>query len=347
MSWYNKEGNCPQYYIWSKTRYIRNLSRIPFGACAENQQAAEACRSIDALLSQNGFRKEAVPTGRSLEVFALGERQFVDGDFIDAEAERALYLNEPCNLAVAIGGKNLITIQSVLSGRALAESQNIAAGAEELLDGEFEFAYSERLGYLSPDPTECGSGAEFRVALYLPALARSEQIERARSLCQRAGVTLSPLSLHPHNTGDVFLVSKRASTHCCEADERCRLEAICDKLTQNEAAVSRMIFKDKSKLIYDKAWRAFGILRYAREVDEAEFLSLLSDLRLALTHNDGSSPLPPVSFVTLSSLLADGLNASVATAVGSVCRSEEECRTARAKLISCRLQALEAAEREP
>ena len=337
MSWFNTEGKCPHHYVWSKTRYVRNPAKLPFSS-TEGEKYAELCDKLDALLTQNGFRKEIIQKGKSPEVCAFAEKQFTDEDFIGRDNQRALYFNEPCNLIVAIGGKNMISIQSILPGCALSETQNIATGAEELIDSEIELAYSEKYGYLSPDPSECGSGTVYSAALYLPALRYTGQIERFRLLCRGAGVELAPFYLEGHGMGDLFTASTKASFFLRESEGRARFEAICEKLVQNEKSTERMIFKDKSKLIIDKAWRAYGVLRYARRMDEAEMLSLLSDIRLALTVVEKTEDLPPVTLVLLNSLLADGLNASVITAKLPLCQNEEECLTSRAALTASRLQ---------
>ena len=341
MSWFNTEGNCPHYYIWSKTRYVRNAAKLPFRA-ADPTALAEVFSTIEGLLTQNGFRKELLSPSRLSEILALAEKQLADADLCDGEGEKALYLNEPCNLTVSVGGKNLISIQSILSGRAVTETQNIAAGAEELIDGEIELAYSEKYGYLSPNPTECGSGTEYSAALFLPALKASGQIESRRLLCQRMGVNLTPLSLHPQNPGDIYVALTRASHRLGEESERRRFEAVCDKLEQNEKAAERMIFKDKSKLIIDKAWRAYGLLRYAKQMDEAELLRRLSELRLGLATTESKEALPPVTPVLLNSLLAEGLNASVVTSSLPPLQNSEECAEARARLLSSRLSAEDA-----
>ena len=333
MSWFNTEGSCPQYYIWSKTRYIRNISGFPFHP-KESDQLAEFNKKMDELLKQNGFRKEVIPKGKTIEVLSLGEKQFADGDFIDTEGERALYLNEPCNLSIAIGGRDMISIQSILSGLAITESMNIAAGAEELLDNNFEIAYSDKYGYLSPDPHKCGSGAELCAALYLPALSAGEQIEKERNSCRELNIGMAPFSLYQQNPGNIYLISQTISANVSETDERQHFDKICQRIVQNEKNCARMIFKNKSKLIIDKAWRAFGTLRYAKQLGEIEFLSLLSDLRLALSLTDDKSLLPPISFITLNYLLAEGLNASVALTIPAGERSEENCLTARADLVS-------------
>ena len=331
MSWYNTEGKCPHNAIFSKTRYLRNISGLPFPRRAGEKLLEPYFAKIDSLLSKNGFRKEAIPGGDSPQLFSLAEKGFVDAEFLASESTRAIYFNEPCSLAVAVGGKDLITICSLLSGRALTETRNIASGAEELLDGEFEFAYSDNTGYISHAPALCGSGAEFSVMLYLPALSQSGQIEKTERFCHRLSATLTPAFTYPD--GDLYTLSYSPSHNQDESAAAEGFDGFVGKLIEEERALERMIFAEKSKIIIEKAWRAYGILLYARHIDEKELLSLSSDIRFALSATDSQAKLPPVGIKDLNFMLAECLNASVIAKKGSSI-TEEDCRHARAEIVS-------------
>ena len=327
MSWFNTEGVGSQFFIWSKTQFVRNLASVPF--CEAGEAYSDAFKKVGDLLTQNGFRMENIRPGISTETMAFAEKQFVGRDLIYSDRERALFLNDPCSLAIAIGGDNFISIRSLLSGRAINESFNIASGAEELLDGELEFAYSERFGYLAKDPKDCGSASEISAALFLPALSYPHYRESTIRACTAFGASITPFSVYKDNPGDIYLISYKLPPNRAEGVSVSRFCSLCDKLVQNEKDGIRILFSDKRKLIIDKAWRAFGLISFAKSLCESEFLSLLSDIRLGLAVTDDKSLLPPVGISQLNSLLAYGLNASVVSEA-KVCASEEECDEARA-----------------
>ena len=206
-----------------------------------------------------------------------------------------------------------------------------------MLDSAFDMAYSEERGYLSPDPDQCGSGASLSVTLYLPSLAVSSASERLRAECTRHGAEIVPFSLHGGNPGDLYQITYKIPRFASEKQVVASFEAFCDKLVQNENKILHSACDQRLDRIIDHARRAYGILSCAYEISEAEFLSLLSRLRLGLILAPDTVALPHVSFTTLNSLLADGLNGSVIASSSAPCTLESDCRKRRAK-ITAKLQ---------
>ena len=170
MSWYTSTGSSPNHVLFSKVRYIRNEAKRSFYHLLDSKRAQETLNKLNSLLTSNGFRGETIAQGISPALLSLCEKQFIERDFAYSDRPRALYLNEPCNLLVAVGGRELISISSVTSGLSVIEAENMASKAEELIDREITFAYNDKLGYLSPSPECTGSGLYFSAALYLPSL---------------------------------------------------------------------------------------------------------------------------------------------------------------------------------
>lgn len=330
MSWFTSEGKSPRHVIRSQTRYLRNLASARFPKKAEQKLIDSFFDKAEALLAKNGFRKENLPNGALPEVAAFAEKGFIDRDLLCFEGRRSLFFNEPCSLAVSLGGNDLIGIRSLLAGSAIAETRNIASGAEELLDREFEFAYSDTLGYLSSCPALCGSGVEFSSLVYLPSLRLNKSAEALRYQCALVGARLFPFSTD--SDSDLYLLSHSPAPFSSEANAARAFSALLSGIVENEARADRIIFAEGDKLIIDRAWRAYGVLTNARALSEGELLSLSSDLRLALAACDDSSALPPVNISVLNLLLAECLSSSVAASRRD-CKSAADCDGARAEII--------------
>ena len=334
MSWFENEGKHPSHTVLTQTRYIRNIHGIPFWDKCDPKTRESIFSKADSILTQNGFRKEPADAIDPIYLGALAEKGFIDNDFLDSPNPRALYFNEPCSLAVSLGGKEHVTIRSLISGKASADSRNIASGAEELLDGNFEFAYSENLGYLASRPSACGSGAEFSAILYLPSLRLDGTVELWRKECRLSGAELSPMTASHENPGDLYVLSYSPSHRSDEGEAVMRFDALQDKLIKEERTSEGIIFAKRSKLIIDAAWRAFGILLYAKKLSFGESLALSSDMRLALAVAKDQADLPPVGIVQLNTILGEGADCSVIASSGGQCASLEECEELRAGFVS-------------
>lgn len=333
MSWFTTEGKSSLHAIFSRTSYHRNLSGSPFTKRMGDKSLEAVAKKIDSLLTKNGFRAEGLPDTDELYRLSLAEKGFVGKEFLSSSTKKSIYFNEPCSLSVAIGGKDLISITSLLSGLAISDTRNIASGAEELLDGAFEFAYSEETGYYSSIPSLCGSGAVFSAMLYLPAAKTSGEIASLRASCADGGASLEPAFIYPDNCGDLYRLSLSPSHLSDENTAAESFSAIIEGIIEREISIERMIFEESAKIIIDNAWRAFAQLLYARRLDERDLLSLSSSVRFAICAASGNAKLPPLEVKELNYLLGEGLNASIALTRPNI-TSEDEIAEARAEIVS-------------
>ena len=346
MSWYNLNESTSPYVLWSRVRYMRSLAALPFLRSHNEATAREYERKderLEKIMIANGFHRYMLSKGESVDALSLVEKQFVSPAFAKSDEERALYFNEPCSLAIYTGAECYVTIQALLGGAALSEAHKIASEAEELIDCELPFAYSDKLGYLYSDIALCGSGIELSCALYLPSARHGSRSQEIRNLTDAFGASISPFFSRYDNAGDIYTITYRPPFLCNECEEVTAFSRFIDKLVEKEKVHGRIIFSTKSTLIIDKAYRALGTLASARMIDEEEMASLLSKIRLALCLEDTNhdAPISDVSFI--NTLFSESLNASVISNAGGACSSFDECRALRAKRINalCREKLLD------
>lgn len=323
MPWYNASGAEGDIALCTKISYIRDPITA-FGDKGEGKEREKTGELVSSLLASNGFSCESFAPTDSIEPLALCERGFVPYSFAIVERQRSAYFNEPCSLAVAVGGESYLSVTALLSGVAAEECRNIASAAEELLDQKLSFAFSEKLGYLSPRLRQTGSGTVMRSLLFLPSTG-SDGDGLHSSAAASIGAYLLPLG---RDSGFYHLTYSPPLS--LSEDTALRLfDMTVKKIIEEERRAFGIIFNRSRKLIIERAWRAYGILSFATYLEESELLTLLRDLRAPLTVDCGD-PLPPISIWVCNNLAAFGGNASVAAARG--CDSEEECAAERASL---------------
>lgn len=332
MSWYNTQGPLWDLVLFSKVRYIRNIAKHSFYPNADIKRGAESSARLDAILQKNGFRADKLAQGVSAKVLSLAEKQFVERDFLYSDKGRTLYLNEPCNLTVALGGDNFISISSIVSGANISEARNMAMGAEELIDREIPFAYLEGIGYLSPRVADCGSGVEFSSAVYLPSIRLCSN-NASITAAIPTGMTLRPMISGKENAGDLYILSYIPHYLASEESAAKFFSESVLSIVENEKSRIGMIVKNQDKTIFDRARRALGLLLYSSTLTQNEMLRLLSDIRLYLcscaTENES---LPKIQ--SLNYLTCEGLSASVLISSKEKCESASDCDRARATLVS-------------
>ena len=333
MSWYNTQGPLGDHVLYSRVRYIRNIAKQSFYHLIDPKRSADATAKLDSILTKNGFHSESVAPGVSAQILSLAEKQFVTRDFVYSDKPRALYLNEPCNMIVSLGGDNYVSISSVVSGAAIAEARNMAAGAEELIDREIAFAYLEGIGYLSPNPADCGSGLELSACIYLPSLRASGSFSSLARSLSLIGISLSPIFDGQENAGDLYVMSYIPHYLSDEGAATRFFADTLSSLVEKEKARLGIISKNDDNNIFDRARRSLGALVYCAAISEREMLSLISDIRLCLCTcavNEGDLP----SLQTLNYLSCEGLSASIVASAKEKCLTEKDADKARAAFIS-------------
>ncbi len=337
MSWYNTTGPCQNYVLFSKVRYTRNIAKQNFYHLIDQKRSEDVRIKLDMLLQSNGFRCEKLLPGVSVSMLSLAEKQFLERDIIYSDKPRALYLNEPCNLLVAYGGDNYLTVTSIVAGLSIEEAGNMASGAERLCDGEIPFAYNGKLGYLTPMIRECGSGITFSSALYLPSLRLYGDAGIFTASSLQNDMHLTKMFCDGDKNGDLYILTH--TPHYLSSEESSMryftdtVSHICDR---EKARLDAMLKGCKAD-VKNSALRAYGMLRFSESLSEREMRALISDIRLYhCIATDTSSRISSIQ--ALNFLSAEGLNASVAASQKEGCTSQEECDIARALFVSRYIQ---------
>ena len=344
MSWYTTLGNAREHVIRSETKYIRNFKNTPFTCRMDKLQKDQLLSKLEKLLDANGFKKMLDAKSDLYELFSFAEKGFCDADETMLSQvspksteqfslpDTSLYFNEPCSLSVAVGGKDMLVIRSLLSGLAIGETQSIALEAEELFDREFEFAYSHEMGYLSPFIQNCGSGEVFSTLLFLPAIKETGDIESVRAMASMQSCSLLPFSRGEENLGGLYLLSHSPSHRCDHVRD---MELFCSLVTmiiEKEKLSEGIIFNEKRKIIIEEARRALGTLLFARSIEESELLETWRKIRICLITHGENGILPNVTFLTLNRILAECMSFSV-LASHTECASQDELDEKRAQIL--------------
>ena len=138
MSWYHVAGNQQDTAVCTCVRLSRNLAGYPFPARLEAAGAREIIGKVGAVLEKNGFVSTDFAEISRGAAESLAEKRFVGPRFARESLPHVLYLNDPCNLSVAVCEEDHVRIRCILSGLSLKDAYEGAAKVESLLDGEME-----------------------------------------------------------------------------------------------------------------------------------------------------------------------------------------------------------------
>ena len=276
-----------QVVISTRVRLARNLKDYPF-PCKLGLQGREKIienvkkaitESNSSIATDFSFIKmgELTPT----QSVSLVEKRLVSPEFISDTDGRALLLSKDENISIMINEEDHIRVQVITKGLTLEQAYDTADKLDTLLDENLEFAFDEKLGYLTQCPTNLGTGMRASVMLHLPALEKSKAINRIAGNLSKLGLTIR--GAHGEGTepkGALYQLSNQVTLGISEKSAIENLKNITIQLIAQETQARERLCS--SIEIQDTISRSLGILKSALIISHEEALKLLSNVRLGI-----------------------------------------------------------------
>lgn len=147
---------------------------------------------------------------------------------------------------------------------------------DQEIEKKYSFAFSSQFGFLTCDPTECGTALSITTYLHLPALIHTQKLQPL--LPEHKEVSLSGFEGAHDFVGDFVLLKNRYTLGLSEEEVLHALLLASTKLAAEEKKV-RTELKENSS-IKDLIARATGLLKSAFLLETKETLNALSLLKL-------------------------------------------------------------------
>ena len=276
--------------ISTRIRLARNLKDYPF-PCKLNSQGREKViekvrdavkKSNSPVASDFSFIKMSELT--SSQSVSLVEKRLVSPEFISETDGRALLISKDECFSIMINEEDHIRLQVITKGLSLEQAYDTADKLDTLLDENLDFAFDEKLGYLTQCPTNLGTGMRASVMLHLPALEKSRAINRIAGNLSKLGLTIR--GAHGEGTepkGALYQLSNQVTLGISEKAAIENLKNIAEQLIAQENQARERLCSSID--IQDAISRSLGILRSALVISHDEALKLLSNVRLGIVSN--------------------------------------------------------------
>ena len=290
--------------ISTRIRLARNLKDFPF-PCKLNSQGREKVieKVRDAVKKSNSpvasdfsfIRMSELTSSQSV---SLVEKRLVSPEFISDTDGRALLISKDECFSIMINEEDHIRLQVITKGLSLEQAYDTADKLDTLLDENLDFAFDEKLGYLTQCPTNLATGMRASVMLHLPALEKSRAINRIAGNLSKLGLTIR--GAHGEGTepkGALYQLSNQVTLGISEKAAIENLKNITEQLIAQENQARERLCASID--IQDAISRSLGILRSALVISHDEALKLLSNVRLGIV----SKQITDVSTETIDKLM--------------------------------------------
>ncbi|MDP4182073.1 MAG: protein arginine kinase [Bacillota bacterium] len=273
----------------SRVRMARNLKEYPFPVRMDLGQSVRIINSIkdiifnkDSAISKN-FLYFDLQKLNNIEKLVLVEKHLISKELIDNKRLCAAIISKDEKISIMINEEDHLRIQGMMPGMQLDEALDICNKTDDLLEENVDYAFDDRLGYLTSCPTNIGTGIRASVMMHLPAITMTGYIKGILEACSKVGVTVR--GLYGENTealGNMFQVSNQVTLGQSEEEIIFNIKNIATQIIDQERALRDDLYKQNTYMFEDKIQRSLGILRSARVMTSEESHKLLSEVRVGI-----------------------------------------------------------------
>ena len=296
-NWFSTVDDDTDVAISSRVRLSRNLADCAFPAHSQARtedpdaagpgSADEACELIG-----DTVRSELMPDvfdAESLEIEPStlekpASRLLAERRLVDEPLPQRLFVSSDESTSISIGAVDHLRISTLMHGIRVDAALAAAREVDRKLEATLNYAVSMDLGYLSTSILNLGSAARVSVLVHLPALSRLGRVDEIQKSISASDFDLSPDEQFTVDDGDsaVFRLSNRRTLGYEEDALAAKLEDHARALVHYERVAREELAESSGPEIADAAYRALGVLRYARRLGADETLTLLGSLRLGI-----------------------------------------------------------------
>lgn len=319
--------------ISTRIRFARNLQEYPFPCKLSDEKKCRVANIVkEAVLDGHSaisskFKYIQMSELTQEEAVSLVERHLVSPEFISERLGRGLLLLDDESVSIMINEEDHVRIQVIKPYMDLDGAYDLADKIDTLLDEQLNFAFNDKLGYLTQCPTNIGTGMRASLMLHLPALKESNSMGRISASLSKLGLVIR--GLYGEGTepiGAIYQLSNQVTLGISEHEAINNLRDIASQLITQERSAREMLTKNIT--VEDTVCRSFGILQFAKLMSNDECMQLLSNLRFGIE----MGIIKNIDFDTVNHLMTEIQPATLMKNIGKKLTPQERDRI-RAELV--------------
>lgn len=334
----NKVDNEP-VVISSRIRLARNIKNVPFPNKLDEEQGKDLVKKVEDAFYispeiEDKFKTIYLWQNEHTRNNTYLEEHLISEKLVNNSKQAAFILNKNETVSIMINEEDHLRLQSITGGFNLEETLDYANKIDDLLEERLEYAFDEKLGYLTACPTNLGTALRASVMVHLPALTANKEIVGLLNALTQVGMTIRGLyGEGSSGEGNIYQISNQVTLGLKEEEILRNLTGVVNQIIDREKLARERILAKNKYVVEDKIYRSLGVLKSAVILSSKEALNLLSNVRLGVE----LGIINDVDTRTLNKLLVEIQPATLQKIFESKL-SEKERDLNRAKLIKGKLE---------
>ena len=285
--WLRGSGPESDIVISSRVRLARNLADFPFiRRCTDHDRTAIEKTLHDRLEAADELKHTLyldVAELESVDRQFLVERQLISRELAESAGARSVAIDANEVFSLMVNEEDHLRIQLMKSGLDLHAAWEQIDRIDDAIEAVIDYAYDDRLGYLTACPTNVGTGMRVSVMLHMPALVMTQQIDKVFRSLQK--ISLAVRGLYGEGSqamGDFYQISNQITLGKSEEELIEQVGDVVPVLIDYERKAREYLVAESRKDLHDRVSRAYGILCTAQTISSEETMHLLSSVRMGV-----------------------------------------------------------------
>lgn len=218
-----------------------------------------------------------------LEREYLSEHFLTIHSFQTAEAGEGFILDETGEFLGQVNIENHLKFSLIDTKGELENAWNRLVKIESAMGKLWSYSFSQKFGFLSANPAECGTAMHLAVFLQLPGMIHTNVIDDF--IDNNVDESFNVTGIHANPTeiiGDILMIQNNYTLGLTEENIISSLRSLTTKFQLEENKVRIGLKKNHQAEIKDKVSRAYAILLHSYQIEAVEALNAISLLKLGL-----------------------------------------------------------------
>jgi len=347
--WYENRGIDDDIVIASRVTLSRNLYNYDYAPKISDGDSLKLLDEVAAAFYNNDesfmkmYKFIRLDTIQKHQRAYWVQRRVVDDSALAPQRPQAVIISENESVSLWINGDDHLKIQAILRGRQIGRAYELVRYIDELLNRKLTYAYSRKYGHLTTAAADLGTGLHVSYIMRLPATQQSGLTGSINERLLQSGFTIRlDQDFSAGDAGNAYEIYNKKTLGVSEAGILDLADGFAEQLVLQERELWAGRREEDQFDRMDDAYKAYGILKYARRLSMADAMECLvcleqgiSDKTIHLKEKTDSG-----ASIDLFPLMIEIQPESLAHAAG--CRlGDRETDVVRAAYIQERLPELE------
>ncbi len=316
----------------TRIRLARNLSAYPFPEKLDKKLASEIVYLVGEELGKiDEFDKYDMRRFDKTQATLLQEQHLISPALIRKKG--TAFVTADKSVSIMVNEEDHLRQQYIYKGFDFYKAYERISGIDEALGSALDFAYNDKLGYLTACPSNLGTGMRASVMMFLPGLERTGELKKLIPSLKAGGLAVRGV-FGEGTTADgySYQISNERTLGVSEKEVLEQMIRTTMNLCDLEIRAREDMLKAEKIPLKDACLRAFGTLTNCAVLTDKELTEGMVKVRLGIALGF----FKPSNVRDFNDFMADMSPASFRLENGLQKATDYECNLARAE-IACKV----------